>query len=407
MDTTPTPELALAEILARGVAVDWFEAVALVRATTDQLTRMSESRRTPDLGQILLKSDGSVRVSGTSYSDESVRRLGQLLQALLSRSDPPTTLRLVVANATAPVPIYADLPQFDQAAAYFERPDRPAVLRALFGRAASQTVAGSAASAVQSVDRVAPLPEEPQTDIPDSRQTARQVAVLALVGGLLVSAAYLGNTVYRERRLPAGTVIDAAQRATRSLTGAMLSGLSAVSERVGLGHLAPTSQPAPAPANPSPATVRLAPPHGRHRSTSSRGMIQAFDLDLIPGVSEAPPTMAAAPDKEPDLPSAGSGGETDAAVVYRDGSPGIVPPTAIRPKFPKILPAGVDPSDLSRIDVTIQPDGSVESVKLFPAAADSVEGIMLLSAAKAWRFAPATKDGVPVRYLKTIWVIAE
>jgi len=30
---------------------------------------------------------------------------------------------------------------------------------------------------------------------------------------------------------------------------------------------------------------------------------------------------------------------------------------------------------------------------------------MSLSAAKAWRFDPATKDGQPVRYRKSIWLV--
>jgi hypothetical protein len=32
---------------------------------------------------------------------------------------------------------------------------------------------------------------------------------------------------------------------------------------------------------------------------------------------------------------------------------------------------------------------------------------MFLSVAKAWQFQPALKDGVPVRYRKTIWIASQ
>jgi TonB family protein len=73
-----------------------------------------------------------------------------------------------------------------------------------------------------------------------------------------------------------------------------------------------------------------------------------------------------------------------------------------------VLPEGVAAADLSGIELVVERDGSVESVKLVhgrrPA---SVKDAMLLSAAKTWRFAPATKERVPVRYRKTIWIISE
>jgi hypothetical protein len=48
-------------------------------------------------------------------------------------------------------------------------------------------------------------------------------------------------------------------------------------------------------------------------------------------------------------------------------------------------------------------DGTVESVRLLDRPRD-IHASMLLSAAKSWQFHPAMKDGVPVRYRKTVWV---
>ena len=61
---------------------------------------------------------------------------------------------------------------------------------------------------------------------------------------------------------------------------------------------------------------------------------------------------------------------------------------------------------LSRIELIIARDGSVESAKLLGNRRD-VQGGMFLSAAKSWQFRPATKDGVAVRYRKTILVSFE
>ena len=59
-----------------------------------------------------------------------------------------------------------------------------------------------------------------------------------------------------------------------------------------------------------------------------------------------------------------------------------------------------------RIELLIMPDGTIESVKLLDPP-KTVHDWMLLSAAKAWLFHPARKDGVPVRYRKTVWVVRE
>jgi TonB family protein len=58
------------------------------------------------------------------------------------------------------------------------------------------------------------------------------------------------------------------------------------------------------------------------------------------------------------------------------------------------------PKDVRRTDtleVLIAPDGNVERIRLLTVPRRMTDA-MALSAAKAWKFAPATKDGAPVRY---------
>jgi hypothetical protein len=406
----PSSELTLAGVLARGVVVEWFEAVALARATWEGLGGASEHRSTPDLGQIWLNRNGTIRISGVSYDDEPVRRVGQLLQALLNRSEPPVTLRLVVGNATTHVPVYRDVQELDEAIAYFERPDRPAVLRALFARADSghQSVSGEAAP---SVDDVAPLPAPVRTPRVATGLSMRRLAALVAITVVASLTAVLAAGAYlRGERVPVTRVAGAAQRATEALTGAMVTGISAVTERVGLGRL--SSRPAAANTGGPAANRPSAPRVARQRPLlPTVGVIRAFDLEnaplaLAPSVTSAIEVPVSAP-KLVEARTAAPIAPADTA-IYSAESRDVVGPTAIHPQLPRMLPEGVAVADLSGIELVVERDGTVESVKLVhgrrPA---SVKDAMLLSAAKTWRFAPATKDRVPVRYRKTIWIISE
>jgi hypothetical protein len=89
--------------------------------------------------------------------------------------------------------------------------------------------------------------------------------------------------------------------------------------------------------------------------------------------------------------------------IYSVNSGAIVPPIGIRPKLARQLPPDFDPTRLGRVELIIGADGTVESAKLLGPPRTVNDGLFL-SVAKAWLFQPALKDGVPVRYRKTIWV---
>ena len=152
--------LTLADILARRVPIEFHEAVAIVRDVTERvIERFGSSDTIPNLDQIYLLPDGRTDVVGGTETDEPVRRMGQLLQVLLMQTDTPVQLRLVISRAMAPTPSYASVREYDEALGYFERPDRPKILKALYATAASASVAGeSEASPAAERVELPPLP---------------------------------------------------------------------------------------------------------------------------------------------------------------------------------------------------------------------------------------------------------
>src|SRR6266851_1910542 len=152
-----TDAMTLLDLLTRRLSLQWYEGIAIVRGIAERLREHhGTGMRIPELHQIELCADGSVTLAGGVPASEPVRRLGQLLQAMLTDAEVPVQLRLIVSRATAPVPSYASLTEFDQALAYFERPDRAGLLKALFARAqAAGPTAGD--DVALTLDRIAPL----------------------------------------------------------------------------------------------------------------------------------------------------------------------------------------------------------------------------------------------------------
>ena len=93
----------------------------------------------------------------------------------------------------------------------------------------------------------------------------------------------------------------------------------------------------------------------------------------------------------------------DELPTYSAESEAVSPPVGVGLQLPRELPSNGMAQHLSRIDLIISPAGTVESVKLV-GTPHNVHDSMFLSAVKAWTFQPALKDGLPVRYRKTVWV---
>ena len=283
--------LTLSDVLGRSVSVDWHEGVALVRGVVERLLeRPSEPPVVPELHQIQLSPIGRIDVIGGTTSNDSVRRLGQLLQAILGHSEPPVQLRLFVAQATAPTPAFGSIREYDAALAFFERPGRDTVLQTLYARAAA-TPPASDSTSKPTLDAIAPLPtaERPKDAQRRSAAKSKPRASRLVAGSVVLLVVCTACVLYgRSARHVSGArdVSTIALQTSDAVGSAIVSGLSAVTERVGLGRLVSADAPSVAP----PPAVGALPPRASRVNRAATQLtpqvpLVAFDLRIVHGHS--------------------------------------------------------------------------------------------------------------------------
>jgi len=392
------------------MSFEWFEGVALVRAVAEVVSEEFGGTRVPDLSQIEISPDGEVAVLGGLQTGEPVRRLGQLLQAVLSQAEPPVQLRLMIAQATAHEPAFGSSRELSEALGYFERPDRAGVLRRLHARALAASSAASEAS--PSIDLIAPLRDEEPASLdaaPAVAATGRRGAAL-MIGAVVFLVSVVASYWVFGGTAGGGNVAAMAVKASDAVGGAVVSGISKVSETVGLGRLAPADPTGSIPPSPVPAAAAPPAPKGSRKAapTARGGSPDPFVLFDLDGIAGIPPALDALPARSaPEMPLASAAPKTflvSDPTVYSAADQGVEPPIGLRPQLPRALPTDVNKDQLGQIELLILPDGTVGSVKLLGPHPTIIEA-MLLSAAKAWTFQPAMKNGQPVRYRKRVWLV--
>jgi hypothetical protein len=85
------------------------------------------------------------------------------------------------------------------------------------------------------------------------------------------------------------------------------------------------------------------------------------------------------------------------AMIYSSEDADVRPPALIYPQLPAPAVLNAPMASVNRMEVVVSALGEVERVRLI-AGPRRMPDMMLLSGAKAWRFSPATKDDLPVRY---------
>jgi hypothetical protein len=90
-------------------------------------------------------------------------------------------------------------------------------------------------------------------------------------------------------------------------------------------------------------------------------------------------------------------------VIYSAKDAGVVPPRPLSRQFPATTPNGVPAHRVGTLEMVIARDGTVEFVKLHTPL-NRYHERMIVSAAKAWQYRPATKGGRAVKYRLTVTI---
>jgi TonB family protein len=91
--------------------------------------------------------------------------------------------------------------------------------------------------------------------------------------------------------------------------------------------------------------------------------------------------------------------------VYREGDANVVPPVVVKQTAPQwVLPQGTRPGAWQPeavVELTIDESGNVANVVLRKGFHPTYDP-QLIKAAEGWKYEPARKDGVPVRFVKFV-----
>ncbi len=405
-------EITVARILELDVPVSWQECVAIAgEVTTLHAVGPALGQPHPriDAESCVLTRRGDVRLPHPAEGPQPDADV-QLLRALLAGREIPADLEQV---AYGPPPAH-----LGDALAMFSRPDRRTDI-------ASVAIRGLAAEAELQQAVAAPAAGTPPTSVFESID-GELSRLRAEVSGRSVPA--------RPEDAPADEPPVAPPRPTSAWNrGVVIGGVAIAAVLAGVGVWMAMGPPVPAaPAVALPGALLPADLNDWWHAVGTRGA----DIDLGParrGRSATPSPSATVPspaERTVATPGAAGAGVTPSAPqaapgpsspstdgpatvepiavaaeppVYSWRSANVAPPEMVLPRMPESsFPPPDATIDGQFIEVLISEAGEVEAVRLrgTPAeAAASYRYAMILAAAKAWQFTPATRDGVPVRYV--------
>ncbi len=390
--------ISLRDVIDRRIAIHWDEAVAVVEECCEvAIAGSGDSAPVPDVEDVAIGSNGRVTLV-RARGDKSPTAAGRMLHTLLSISDVPMALRLFVAQSTAQG-THGSLREFARALAYFGKPARQQMIQDVYRRctqAGPGIVAAPTPPSLPKRDsKPAKVDRQPGTK---RRSTGTWLLAVAAVG-IAGSGAWLWSRGASAPDAPAG--------ASRVLSDAavLLSDLGqqvrdAINPPPPASTTAASSSDAgrrarvrrrPASSLASGLAVEPAPLENRQASLGHSARAWQLAAAVPNAVAFQPEDVYQRPESEPDV-----------ARVYSSANRDVEPPVLMSPRLTPSISRPVPSAEtVNRMVVVVSPEGTVERVQLVEGPARMVD-MMLLSGAKTWRFAPALKDGEPVRYRTVI-----
>jgi hypothetical protein len=362
----------------------------------------------PALKDILLRADGSIALRQGTSGERGASGAGRILRALLATADVPAPLRLFVIQSTRGE-AYATIRAFAEALAYFCKPGRAELIRALYERC----VARPAAAVPVTTPPVEAQADEPRETKPSPRLRLRRpvhawVASGVAVAVLVATAIWFWPT----RADPASassrpTLIAQTKSAIEKLgTEVREVFTSTAAPSVPAGDSAATEAPV---SSKPPRRASLPPRAGDLGSPATAADIAQLDTPQstpAPIPDDPEPTVDSHPDAvEGRTPRGGPAAiYSSPAAIYSSTDADVQPPVLVYPQLPAPIVLSKDADAVNRMELVVSESGTVERVRLV-AGPRRMPDMMLLSGAKMWRFSPALKDGQPVRYRTVLtWV---
>jgi Gram-negative bacterial TonB protein C-terminal len=383
------PFISLAKVRALGVVVAWHEGIAIAQRCAEQIPPTGVRA---GFDTCAISVSGAVRVGGVSAEPFTQDALLALATALVDRQDAPT--QLVAALSRAGVAESLTREELMRELAFFSRPDATTAIAAV----AARTLAKEAEAATQ--DEFERLRAEaiatPPKAVPVRRQLPTQRVWMAAggIGAILAASAAVWIGPWPSAMAWPSTPVLAESSPVTAVTTTIDRLLARGLQTLG----AATSEP---PAVESPAPPPASGMAQRRVTGAVAAMAAPVNADtespapapLADAASPLEATIETVEDEEPPR------FDTN---VYSLQDQEVEPPTLAHPQLPSTL-SEAGQNDSSHLELLVSESGTVERVRL-RSAHSTVHERMLVSAAKAWRFRPAVKDGRPVKYVTRIAV---
>ena len=399
--------VSVADLLDRRVPLEWFESVAIVAGLCSSLVER-QATGVPALSNVMLMPVGSIAIAGRS-EDMDPAALPHVLHQLLAVVPPPTALRLFVLHAISTEGDRSPA-AFEKALAYYERPGRDELIRAVRQKYFDTPLPlpGSAAPKPFELPAVEAKPEP--TPVVERRPRRRILAISLALGAsavaVVVATGRNGHAPSANVLNTVGVLLTKTGEVGRSVADAVAGSLT--SHSVDQREPARATEVTPAP--PAPVrqrSTRTSSASSQQSATAAIGELLSTDASE-PSTAPEASSIPAAPPETTGEPASSPAVETPEAVNDEPGpvaattnAEGIVPPRLLEPIR---LPAWVDPMNrtpLSSIELEIAIDGTVSRVRMLSPAMRLTD-MMILSAAKTWVFEPASVEGRPIPYRLTL-----
>jgi hypothetical protein len=443
--------ISLADLHFGGTRLEWDEVVAIAQALCRVFVKAVEAGqivaapRGPDpsatlgLKDVFIDTAGRVSVSarGPHSVTAAIHCVGKVLSEMSPPTDPLFFRTRVVAKAISTPPAYESVEELSRALAAYQPDDPAPLIQTVFERSQQGRVTRTLSPpppVLPPLPVSPPLPPaiRPATlSPPDAQPTRSAIMMLAararsvdfrfVAAGMIVIAAVTGITaLIASVRHPQVVVTNAAQPVARTAVDSV-----ATAADIALPDSAPSNRAAgsvPTVVSSSAVKSRRASDplatrsDGRRPSEPAQSVKDPEPDTLALDRRDAGVTLAGA-SKAPQVSDiaalspndGGSGRDARRAknITYNVDSSDVIPPEFIDSYLIGIL-SPTSPGvrhEAVMISLVVNEHGRVDSVRAVNAPRNISESIVLtaaLSTVKAWRFRPATKDGVPVRYVQVV-----